>query len=474
MKHKKNWKTQEGSLLLVGQLATVAPRQIAVAMPEIVPLLSSCMLDGKDQVRKAAKKAMTDISLIIGNRDIEEFVPELVSCITKPALVPDCVHKLSGITFVQSVQAPALSIMVPLLIRGMKERATITRRRTVVVIDNMLRLVEDPVETAPFLPQLIPGVERVSEETADPECRATGSKIVKALKGMKQEIEAEENEETLKKSDPEMILSVLKNSISSGAREEAEKPFFGITLNYVSRMCSVLVASKCFEYEGTLLVHTLWYTVLFPRILTFSPYFAEWNNCVSPYLEPFLSPWGEDPESLTKSFLEKIIELTMNKVDLAEDDDEGEDLCNCEFSLGYGGKILLSATRLWLKRGRRYGLCGQNGVGKSTLMRSIAAGKLDGFPPQDVLRTVYVEHDLDSTLVDLNPVEYLLSQEGLKGVQEEEVRQVLSQVGFTEAMTTSPIAKLSGGWKMKLALVRAQLLKADILLLGNSAFSLGI
>lgn len=34
------------------------------------------------------------------------------------------------------------------------------------------------------------------------------------------------------------------------------------------------------------------------------------------------------------------------------------------------------------------------GVGKSTLMRAIAANKVDGFPPPDRLRTVYVEHDI--------------------------------------------------------------------------------
>jgi hypothetical protein len=33
-------------------------------------------------------------------------------------------------------------------------------------------------------------------------------------------------------------------------------------------------------------------------------------------------------------------------------------------------------------------------VGKSTLMRAIAANKVDGFPPPDKLRTVYVEHDI--------------------------------------------------------------------------------
>ena len=39
----------------------------------------------------------------------------------------------------------------------------------------------------------------------------------------------------------------------------------------------------------------------------------------------------------------------------------GEDLCNCKFSLGDGAMILFSNTRLHLKRGKRYGGCGQNG-----------------------------------------------------------------------------------------------------------------
>lgn len=47
-------------------------------------------------------------------------------------------------------------------------------------------------------------------------------------------------------------------------------------------------------------------------------------------------------------------------------------------------------------RGRRYGLCGGNGVGKSTLMRAISRGQLEGFPHPDVLKTVYVEHDIQA------------------------------------------------------------------------------
>lgn len=80
--------------------------------------------------------------------------------------------------------------------------------------------------------------------------------------------------------------------------------------------------------------------------------------------------------------------------EIDEEDVDKDELCNCRFSLAYGGKILLNNATLRLVRGRRYGLCGANGVGKSTLMKAIARGQLDGFPSPDQLKTVYVEHDI--------------------------------------------------------------------------------
>jgi ATPase subunit of ABC transporter with duplicated ATPase domains len=47
----------------------------------------------------------------------------------------------------------------------------------------------------------------------------------------------------------------------------------------------------------------------------------------------------------------------------------------------------LNNARLRLKRGRRYGLCGHNGVGKTTLMRAINNEKVEGFPPKDQVGT---------------------------------------------------------------------------------------
>lgn len=90
---------------------------------------------------------------------------------------------------------------------------------------------------------------------------------------------------------------------------------------------------------------------------------------------------------------------------------------------------------------------------QSTLMRAIANGQVDGFPPKEELRTVYVEHDIDAELSDITVVEYVLADPMLQGeIDLPKVHEVLGSVGFSEVMQNGRVAALSGGWKMKLAL----------------------
>ena len=57
-------------------------------------------------------------------------------------------------------------------------------------------------------------------------------------------------------------------------------------------------------------------------------------QCVTPYLALFLS--AADAEAVCNAFLARCIEDTREKDVVQDDDDEGEELCNCEFSLAYG------------------------------------------------------------------------------------------------------------------------------------------
>ena len=185
----------------------------------------------------------------------------------------------------------------------------------------------------------------------------------------------------------------------------------------------------------------------------------DWASAVGTYLSAFMT--AEDSAKVLDSFRETC--AAAYEVKVVEEEDDEEDLCNVEFSLAYGGMILLNSARLHVKRGRRYGLLGPNGSGKSTLMRAIATGQLDEFPPE--LKTVFVDHDIDGSDTNDTVAEWIAQDPQLAHLTAEQKATQLTELEFTPEMQASPIFSLSGGWKMKLALARAVLSGADMLLL---------
>ncbi|CAE6480556.1 unnamed protein product [Rhizoctonia solani] len=91
------------------------------------------------------------------------------------------------------------------------------------------------------------------------------------------------------------------------------------------------------------------------------------------------------------------------------DEQEGEDLCNCRLLLTYGAKILLNTANLRLKCSHRYGLCGCHGSGKSTLMHAITNGQAEGFPPPNEACTFYIEHDIDGSDEETSVLQFILN-----------------------------------------------------------------
>jgi len=193
---------------------------------------------------------------------------------------------------------------------------------------------------------------------------------------------------------------------------------------------------------------------------------AEAGNFDATEWEQALGPCLSHPDSTVDW-----TQISTHVRDMTEDDadsygshahDGEEDVCDVRFNLAYGGKILLHQTRLHLVQGRRYALVGQNGVGKTTLMNAIGAGKIDGWPKH--LTTAYVDSgsNVDPTYESQIVLEYL--QKSTQKSKEECIQR-LEEVDFTQDMMEGQIGSLSGGWQMKLRLVRAILLEPDIYLM---------
>ncbi|CAM9559019.1 unnamed protein product [Chrysoparadoxa australica] len=173
-------------------------------------------------------------------------------------------------------------------------------------------------------------------------------------------------------------------------------------------------------------------------------------------------------------------------------------------TLAYEGQDLLDRTTLKLTHGQRYGLVGLNGVGKTTLMRHIAQGRVPGFPQHlrchlmnqeleegvtesalKVVKTSDSQHEqlldqideLSEQLADNDCIEscegiqreleelYLELEATEAGSVDQRAVAALTKVGFKEEALHQPVDTMSGGWRMRVALACALFCNADILLL---------
>jgi elongation factor 3 len=425
------WQSRALALKIIGTFGDHAPEQLAVCLPEVIPVVTSCTAEAKKEVSAAAIATLTAACDVVGNRDIEHMTANIVRSITNPEEVPELMHALAGVTFVQSVQSPALAMVVPLLIRGLRSKLTATRRQSAVIIDNMSKLIDDPLDAEPFLPTLMPALAFAADAMSDPEARGVAERSSTQLNKLNTLCEKARKGE--KAHDHPTVLAALKSKVKAGADCAA-------SLAHVAHLCVSLMKMKKFEA-------------------------GDWDE-IKKYLATSVGVAAADkavgPLRLECKEMCKVV------MEEDEEDDDAEELCNCQFTLAYGTKILLHNTTMRLKRGHKYGLLGGNDSGKTTLMRAIANGSVEGFPDPTTVRTVFVEADIMGELSHLSCVDYIMQDPRLAGLDQGEVLAVMATVGFTEDGKAKPfhgVSTLSGGWRMKLAMARAMLQRADILLL---------
>lgn len=408
------WQGKLAALKIVDALANNLPYEyVEPQFVDAIPALTAAMHELKPEVAKAGSKTLTDFTAKLDNQDVVPRLPVIIKALADPRTVADCIKTLSHVTFVAEVTAPALAVLVPILTRALNINSSDSLRQTVVVVENLTRLVHRPEEVKGFIPELMPGVKRVVESAAQPEVRDLATKALAVL----------DNAEKDTSSSEKVTVGAVEAEIKSVYPE--------FTLDHKGEYYSNLIAITANARE-------------FKKV------------------EEYLSKVIADSEKAAA-----VLSTIKNRFSDSRDDDESEGvpIVNAEFSLAYGGRMLLNKTILKLFKGHRYGLCGHNGAGKSTLMRSIASGKLEGFPDQSELKTCFVEHKLQGEEGDMDIVSFIASDVELKHVPRDEISSALEEVGFDERRRGQNVGALSGGWKMKLELARAMLMKADILLL---------
>jgi hypothetical protein len=130
----------------------------------------------------------------------------------------ELMHKLSRVTFVQSVESPALAMVIPLLLRGLCSRSKATVRQSAVIIDNMCRLVDDPIDSAPFMPLLMPALEKAADILSDPEAQSVAEQSLDQLKRLNAEVEEAKTRQ--QHNEQSRVLEALKEKYGFNGTDE--------------------------------------------------------------------------------------------------------------------------------------------------------------------------------------------------------------------------------------------------------------
>jgi ATPase subunit of ABC transporter with duplicated ATPase domains len=541
----EDWKIRVCVLNCLKLLAPRMSKQLSPLLPIIIPRVSECVIDSKKQVQVAGIESLTIACQSITNDDIRPLVPKLVSVIARPEESEATLNNLLETTFVVNVDSAVLALLSPLLLKVLRGRSSPLKRKACRVIDIMCRLVQNPADAAPFIPMLLPALDRAIDELTDQEivavAKAAREVLVKAVgaeriakimanKGLLMEVgnisassshtklsgldtsasmdvsipstDITDAESTNEEAGPTGAVNqaheydsvrgnmyqALIDTISKHLEVTAYQSDVHIVCDYVSQLCANLIVYDSDQNPNippTSSATDLWrYSLAMSKPV-------EWKACTEPYLTlllPTTQPIypattqeeeGEaeasDPVTQSAASAIDIHELTHHFRSIAlkdvpdaqfdEEDVDGGNLCNFTFSLAFGGKILLQNSVLRLGKGRRYGIMGKNGAGKTTLLTNIGTGNIEGLPTS--LRTVYLQHDDATDDHGLSIIDELLARTDLieVGVTREAAVEALMKIGFTEQMIASPRSLLSGGWKMKLIIVRAMLSQANVYLM---------
>ena len=319
------WQTKKGALVLLGSLAAIHPVVVQRNLPEMILKLIDIASDVKKEVKEQTKVAFTEICSTITNVDIIPIIPSVVNGYTDPVKMAEkALDSLISTTFINDVDLPTLGLLVPILIKGMREKKVVVKRRAALVIGNMCKLVNDPRTAATFYPILKPILERGIDEIAVEEVRKVCQDSLNTLQRVSAEAQVLSDAVA---TDEQLKTYITEAFTNNGVTDVAQ---YNTLTDHMSHAMHFLVHGNHRNND-------------------------DWNQCILPYIKSFIPTEEAQAATAAEIYAKGIIGLSPEKVD---PEDEEEDLCNAQFSLAYGTRVLLHQTPFRVKIGRKYGLVG--------------------------------------------------------------------------------------------------------------------
>jgi HEAT repeat protein len=165
----------------LGSMSQLAPKQLASALPKVVPQLTEAFSDTHPKVKASAEEALNQITAVVKNPEVSAISDKLLKALTDPAdYTIKALEILIQTEFLHAIDAPSLALIVPILHRGLRDRGASTKRYSGLIAGNICTMINDPKDLVPYLPTLLPDLQ-TSLLDPIPDVRSTAAKALGSL-----------------------------------------------------------------------------------------------------------------------------------------------------------------------------------------------------------------------------------------------------------------------------------------------------
>lgn len=164
----------------MGNMAYLAPRQLSISLPTIIPPLTEVLTDTHAQVRTSANASLKKFGEVVDNPEVKAMQSTLLGALVDPTnKTLKALNTLLTTSFVHYIDPSSLALIIPIIDRGLRERSSEMKRKAAQIVGNLASLT-DSKDIIGYLPQLIPRMRDVLVDPV-PEARSTAAKSLGVL-----------------------------------------------------------------------------------------------------------------------------------------------------------------------------------------------------------------------------------------------------------------------------------------------------
>ncbi|KAL3667889.1 hypothetical protein V7S43_006770 [Phytophthora oleae] len=179
------WRTKQSGIQILGSMAYCAPRQLGSCLPQVVPKLMAALTDSHPKVREAGKSALRDVGSVVRNPEIATISKVLLDALEDPNRhTAEALQQLQSTSFQHSIDAPSLALVMPIITRGLKDRAGDAKKKAALIVGSMCSMINDAKDLVPYMETVLPSLKTQLMDPI-PEVRAVAAKALgKLVKGL--------------------------------------------------------------------------------------------------------------------------------------------------------------------------------------------------------------------------------------------------------------------------------------------------